>query len=409
MSYLRLEKDLDLLKATISVWFRVPQTSADACRAATPPSLGTDFNVMYGVIPFITWGKGLESTVYDYGQKTFNDGPMPADPVFGGGGGTVTPEVVGGILTGSHPAWHSPSFIGVHYDGYLVVHIQTADHPTGSGLNDVMTGVHWVWTFPGQGWHLVGTYEDTSYTELALYDFFGNAEDGGAPSIGGFDKWHHLLLSWELLAHSNSQGASKMWCSIDDVSKSGHSDLPAMCDPSLQGGDPNGHRAFLAFRYTYGLDAGPRDPPEIVNFNPTNVPSNPLTIPCPPEVFRGQGETFNPTQMVELAELQIFCGKAFDASNAGIRRNFIASEGIGGGKLQLKPVDPETAEKALGRPDILLHGSSNWKVGKNTGSIGITKNEDGDDEEIEAGQFKRTGTINKYDPDPSVEETSAGL
>jgi hypothetical protein len=92
----------------------------------------------------------------------------------------------------------------------------------------------------------------------------------------------------------------------------------------------------------------------------------------------------------EMAELQIWSGKTLDTSIVSNRRLFITANG--------KPENMKKAEAALGRPDIQLHGSSNWKAGKNTGRFGKTS--DGD--VIPSGQFKRTAKIERYKPDPQV-------
>lgn len=76
---------------------------------------------------------------------------------------------------------------------------------------------------------------------------------------------------------------------------------------------------------------------------------------------------------VVLGELQFFTGISADASDVDIRRLFIKADGT--------PQPPSVASDALGQaPDILLHGSSLWKAGVNTGSLGEN--------------FIKTGTIN---------------
>jgi hypothetical protein len=52
----------------------------------------------------------------------------------------------------------------------------------------------------------------------------------------------------------------------------------------------------------------------------------------------------------------------------------------------------------LGKPDILLHGNSNWQKGKNTGSTGVTDQ----DELILAGQFQPIAGIEKFKPEPAL-------
>lgn len=83
---------------------------------------------------------------------------------------------------------------------------------------------------------------------------------------------------------------------------------------------------------------------------------------------------------VEMAELQIWANKTLDTSDAKMRRLFIDENG--------KPVSPDAAAEVLGKPDVLLHGSENWKVGKNTGAS--------------VGQFNPTAKIESFLPDPQL-------
>jgi hypothetical protein len=97
-----------------------------------------------------------------------------------------------------------------------------------------------------------------------------------------------------------------------------------------------------------------------------------------------------------LAELQIFTGVTLDTTLVTARRAFVDADG--------NPVDPEDAEEFMGkRPEILLHGSSDWIDGLNTGSIGL----DNEDKIVPSGQFTPTGTILEYTPDPSLEQPTA--
>ena len=93
---------------------------------------------------------------------------------------------------------------------------------------------------------------------------------------------------------------------------------------------------------------------------------------------------------VYTAELQIWEGQTLDTSVEANRRLFIDAEG--------KPENMKVAEEALGKPDIILHTTRNWKEGKNTGTLGI----DGDSHLIPGGQFEPVGNIVKYLPDPEL-------
>lgn len=93
---------------------------------------------------------------------------------------------------------------------------------------------------------------------------------------------------------------------------------------------------------------------------------------------------------VEMAELQIWANQTLDTGDPNMRRLFIDKDG--------KPTSTETAEKVLGTPDIRLHGTNNWKKGKNTGTSGI----DPDGNTISRGQFEPVAKIEKFLPDPQL-------
>lgn len=93
---------------------------------------------------------------------------------------------------------------------------------------------------------------------------------------------------------------------------------------------------------------------------------------------------------VEMGELQIWANKTLDTADIKMRRLFVDEHG--------KPVPPEKAEEALGRPDILLHGENNWKSGRNTGKSGTTD----DKEIISAGQFIPVAKIENFLPNPEL-------
>lgn len=95
-----------------------------------------------------------------------------------------------------------------------------------------------------------------------------------------------------------------------------------------------------------------------------------------------------------MAELQMWVDKTLDTSVLTNRRLFIAEDG--------KPVSMDVAEKVLGKPDIVLHGTSRWQDGFNTGSSGVSNNSEGDQEKLPEGQFTPVGKIDKYEPDPDL-------
>ena len=108
---------------------------------------------------------------------------------------------------------------------------------------------------------------------------------------------------------------------------------------------------------------------------------------------------------LEMAELQIWFDKTVDTSDASIRRLFIDYPRDEKGKPipgeNKTAVSPEKAEEQLGKPHILLHGTKNWKKGRNTGIIGY----DFEKNKIKsAGQFTPVAKIEKFLPDPELKE-----
>jgi hypothetical protein len=133
-------------------------------------------------------------------------------------------------------------------------------------------------------------------------------------------------------------------------------------------------------------------------YHPHNVPSGaPFGFPCVPTAI---GHEYH---NVELAEFQMWTGLVLDTSVEGNRRAFIDREKDAEGEpiSDFKSVPPSTAEKLMNRrPDILLHGTGNWKEGKNTGILGV----DETGKEKPGGQFVPTGEIKAFTPDPELEK-----
>jgi len=113
---------------------------------------------------------------------------------------------------------------------------------------------------------------------------------------------------------------------------------------------------------------------------------------------------------VEMAELQVWVGKTLDTSKEENRRLFLdypTKTDENGNKVPdkskpLQPVPPNVAAKALGKQDILLHGSNNWKRGYNSGTSGVETDADGNTRIKPEGQFQRVAMIEKFKPDPKL-------
>jgi hypothetical protein len=90
---------------------------------------------------------------------------------------------------------------------------------------------------------------------------------------------------------------------------------------------------------------------------------------------------------IEMAELQIWANQTIDTADA-----------IGLFIKDGKPAPLKRARERLGRPDVLLHGSSNWKAGRNTGKAGMSD----DGRIIAQGQFKPVAAIERFTPNPQL-------
>jgi hypothetical protein len=278
--------------------------------------------------------------------------------------------------------------------------------------------------------------------------------DAADQSYGGQkatpDKWHHLLLSFDLTnecvtsgghteeithvdpithltimdstsgtdanpdtAGSRTSSACKMWVAFDDVNLNGR-DLSCYW--------PNGYGDLNAILpvtgYFTACDATAGTSNRVYDIDGTDATSIAIK-PIPSYAFKpaagdskpigvpGSAEFINSILKVEMAEFQMWIGQTIDTGVENNRRAFIdyKRDATGApipdknGNLTLIPVDPAKAENLIGRkPDVELHKSSNWIKGNNTGSTG----EGPDGKPISAGQFTPTGVIKRYKPDPSI-------
>jgi hypothetical protein len=109
--------------------------------------------------------------------------------------------------------------------------------------------------------------------------------------------------------------------------------------------------------------------PATYDFDPPGIEFDVITVP---------GDIVSNVQM---AELQIYNNLLLDTSSVANRRFFINDKG--------KPVNPSKNYETLGKPTVLLHRSTNWKKGKNTGVVEVDFQPSGDN-------------IEKYKPEPSL-------
>ena len=236
------------------------------------------------------------------------------------------------------------------------------------------------------------------------------------------DRWHHLLISVNLAKITTHGTASKedeikplapyldswshLYMAFDDKNYTGY-DLGGTFEDSLS--DKNAVFTNESFdvaatirTYETIYDDGPpgnqTSHEEAVggvakySLVPT-VPAGVIGIPA-------SSPFVNNIYRVEMAEFMMWIGQTLDTSKEDNRRAFVDDTG--------KPVSPDKKAsrtdpqsgsiELLGKPDVMLHKSGNWKSGNNTGTIGIDSNGKKDPDY----QFVPTAKIKTYHPDPSL-------
>jgi hypothetical protein len=262
------------------------------------------------------------------------------------------------------------------------------------------------------------------------------------------DTWHHVLASFDVSKATSAQGTftsrvvttcaaddtsgsqpkgtlsnpCQLWLAFDDVNQTGERLRPGL-DSVLGPNDIISRVARAAFNSAtsfYSSTAhgvtGCVETLQIggsgagsYTYEAGNLPSfgYPFGIP-------GASNVTQYIYDVDMAEFQMWLGKTLDTSNMNNRRVFVdyLKDANGNpvtdedGNNLMKPVSPTVAEAMFDRPQILLHGTKNWKDGENHGTLGMDKTEEGDTL-IPEGQFTPFGTIKKFKPDPSLRVAAA--
>lgn len=267
------------------------------------------------------------------------------------------------------------------------------------------------------------------------------------------DEWHHLLISFDLSRQTKGEGMTvfdahhcsptptrtlneikaiadpcQIWIALDDENRNGK----ALDDPRWSGrpdrrtvdglGD-NGIAPYYAMHTAMFASSGgssgnfwkitgARHVDNIVMGGMptyTYVPSEDGALPTNGQPFGIPGTPAMQERIrhVEMAEFQMFLGKTLDTAVEANRRAFIdfVRDDEGNpvvdedGKRTMLPVLPRgteedpvpPAERLLAKePEILLHKTSNWQRGVNTGS--------------EPEDLDPTGRIDRYKPDPFLKK-----
>lgn len=225
------------------------------------------------------------------------------------------------------------------------------------------------------------------------------------------DRWHHVLLSFDLtdpcITKGNMDGyqskagtvtsAPQLWIAFDgqNLTKKRLSHFwPVTGKPNdflsvnaKRIYDSNFAQSYSGLR-TYVGD-GTLHYQTVIGEKPAEFSYTFDPLRLLPMGLPSTSEYSSHIRHVEMAELQIFPGICIDTGIAAHREAFIK-----GGK----PVPPDkkaTAESPVSgsieylkrEPEVLLHGTRKWQKGDNTGR---------------GADFKPTGNIKKYTPDPSL-------
>jgi hypothetical protein len=152
----------------------------------------------------------------------------------------------------------------------------------------------------------------------------------------------------------------------------------------------------------------PDIPDPMAYYDPPSYRGGPFVLPTSgfPIGIPAQERHLKHNTGLEMAELQIWANKTLDTNNLQMRRLFLDypkdEDGNPDTSKPLQPVNPSVAAKVLGEPDILLHGTNNWKAGRNTGLAGFSIDKLGNTVINKAGQFQPVAAIEKFLPDPKL-------
>jgi hypothetical protein len=239
----------------------------------------------------------------------------------------------------------------------------------------------------------VTTYTDTSEMHLNATGAIYSDQIRVAP-----DRWHHVLISVNLKTVETHGGdwqgqlapfvdsAAELYVALDDKNYTGYNAF-------FQWAETKPNEVITDGAYDV---AGAGPPYGTTGFPPANYTLASPTIPSGLVGIPATEKYANKVLMVEMAEFQMFVNRTIDTGDVAKRRWFIAPKidkktgqpvpGV------LVPVDPAVAAQEIGtEPRIVLHKTSNWKRGLNTGF--------GDN-------FTPIGRIERYEPDPSIKTTA---
>jgi hypothetical protein len=408
MSYLKLPNGIpDFSKAVFSLWFRAPRASVIAAAGHSLPTADATFLMMQNILPILTYGSIQKNANYQLiidpdiiHNKPPNSNPVLAQPV---GWAQHTPYEI------------DPCFIGLlcYSNGTfdMAFNIQMGNKGSYNSLLWFCTSLDYVegsteGNVPGSGFVGTGTgaykstiVEGTSGLQDAQNDYFNVITDISLQP----DTWHHVLLSFELRGTlaigPKPSSVCQLWYAIDDTDYRGWQSLGPLRDE-----DDGLGENIIVTQQVYHQSGFGTSPPLFFNnyvplpsggYSPTPIPASGAEIGLP-----AASHYVDAIFRVEMAELQIFTGVTLDTGVTRNRRAFVADDGT--------PVDPTgtAASSILGKkPDVMLHGSSDWQEGFNTGTLGIEIDKEGIVKKKPSGQFTPVAGIEPFTPEPSLGET----
>lgn len=258
------------------------------------------------------------------------------------------------------------------------------------------------------------------------------------------DHWHHLLLSFDLtnpvsakgqhlvedrpggvvtpvdpdVGHEGARTGStiKMWVALDDKNLT-KKELSVYWPDGY--GDANGilsvNGMMVAKAVTSSITETDHPAALCAGIHETTISTQELpTYSYTPAALDlsnlglpASSGNVDAVRNVEMAELQLFAGVFANTGDKTVRRAFVGNDGKPVSPTQKKETDPITKQvtkesgsvELVGKwPEILLHGSANWKKGINTGAPDPRRPGRKDNKQ----EFIPTGGIETYKPDPSL-------
>jgi len=475
---LRADTEAENAKAGDNQWHTYPRLHRimplltfgelfEGYKLGTQPGPDASYNENYWYTPGDSWVLMFtESRTYNTGAMLVNKAPQPINPSFIGiaYGGEKNAEEGGGynynLFINLQTRDRGDGASNVFGLGRFSQNDVNTGYPTGAALYAVPYESHWDQSLgcisrapaPGNPHISHTTREDVTQMWMGQY-----GSDSFSSSLFDIevmpDTWHHVLISFDLSKTTSTRGPvgifdnndcgadtfthidnsvsnlCQIWIAFDDEN---YTNGEAAEGHGLKG--PNdwqsrfGLQAYFAgggSSHSTGWGAMGQWTDATVNSGPAGsytFPASPLPSSNYNFGIPAGANMVDHIRIVEMAEFQMWTGVTVDTGILSNRRAFIDDNG--------KPVNPTKAvatgpddkdpkppaERLLGKkPEILLHGSSNWKIGYNTGTLGIIietiVDEDGTVTEkitkIPSGQFTPIARISKYKPEPALEETES--